>query len=139
MYLKLCTCDARGEGANDVHVQEVAAVRGLVELLPLCARRLALAVTQSSQEAWPAFAREAGASVVLATSFLRRSRPTWKRRCRTAGAWSGDRESTWELARPLHVRAGLVPRQERGVAAAAVTGGGAALAISRYVARQLGR
>ena len=57
----------------------------------------------SSQEAWPAFAREAGASAVVATSFFKRSRPTWRRRCKTAAAWSGDRASTWELARPLCV------------------------------------
>ena len=101
--------------------------------MSMCKRRLALAVTQSSQEAWPAFAREAGASAVLATSFLMRPRPKWRRQCRTAAAWLGARASTWEVVRPLCVP---VLSLDRSVAAVvAVTGGGAALALLALVAR----
>ena len=102
--------------------------------MPLCERRLVLAVTQSSQWAWPAFATEAGASAVLPTSFLMRSRLTWRRRCRTAAAWSGARASTCELARVLCVSVLSLDSYWSATVAAAVAGGGAALILSAALA-----
>ena len=94
----------------------------------MCERRLAFAVTQSSHWAWLALATEAGASTVLPTSFLMRSRMTWGRRCRMAAAWLGARALTCELARALCVP--VLSLDWNTTAAAVVAGGGVALILS---------
>ena len=70
---------------------------------------------------------EAGASVVLATSFLMRSRLMWRRRCKTVAAWSGARASMWDVARLLFVPILSLDRS---------SGGGEALTLSASLARR---
>ena len=96
----------------------------------MCERRLALAVTQSIVAVGVASLGDGGGhvSAVLPTSFLMRSRLTWRRRCRTTAAWLGARASTCELARAMCVQ--VLSLDWSAMAAAVVAGGGAALILS---------
>ena len=81
--------------------------------MPLCERRLALAVTQSSQWAWLALVTEAGASAVLPTSFLIDAVEADMEAAVQDGGGVVGGEGVNVQAGARAVRAGLVPRLER--------------------------
>ena len=89
-----------------------------------------LAVTQSSQWAWAAFATEVGASTVFTTIKLLDAVETDVEAAMHNGGGVVGREGVDVGGGARAVRAGLVPRQERGGDGGG-GGGGAALALSR--------